>query len=82
MEGLDFLELQAQKKCRIDTAGKTIFSAHWTQEELNRANKLKCKTFHKPYDFAALETWLNEQEKTIPKDRILTEFDDVMVRNN
>jgi CheY-like chemotaxis protein len=82
MQGLDFLELQAQEKCHIKTMGKAIFSAHWSQEELNRAQQLDCKIFHKPYDLAAVESWLDEQEKLIPKDRILTDCCDVMARNN
>lgn len=71
MQGLDFLEMQAAGDCRIATAGKAIFSAHWTKEELATAKQLNCKIFHKPYDLAELESWLDRQEQLIAKDRPL-----------
>jgi len=71
MQGLDFLELQATGECHIKTFGKAIFSAHWSQEELAKAEQLGCKSFQKPYDLAALRRWLDEQETLIPPDRIL-----------
>ena len=74
MHGLDFLGIQEAGDCRIGLAGKAIFSAHWSQEELTAAEKLNCKIFHKPYDLAELDCWLDSQEKLISKDRQLVNF--------
>ena len=82
MQGLDFLDLQATSECHLKTHCKAIFSANWTQEELDKAAQLGCKIFHKPYDLAALESWLDEQEKLIPKDRVLTDLCETMVKDH
>jgi len=82
MQGLDFLELMIQGKCKINPCAKAIFSALWTQEELDRAKQLNCKAFSKPYDLDMLSNWLNEQEKQIHQDRNLAEFENVMEQNN
>jgi CheY-like chemotaxis protein len=80
MQGLDFLELQRQGKCPITTARKAIFSAHWTAEELSRAEQLECQIFHKPYDLLTLSSWLDQQEKLILPERTLTPCCQIMSR--
>ena len=78
MQGLDFLELQSQGECQIKIYGKAIFSAHWTQEELKRAEQLNCEIFHKPYDLSKLSRWLDKQEQLIPADRELLDLDKII----
>ena len=80
MQGLDFLELQCQGDGKINIFSKAIFSAHWTLEELKRAQQLHCKIFHKPYDLNKLSHWLDEQEQKIPSGRKLIDLDKVMNR--
>lgn len=78
MTGLDFLELQQQSNCLLNINGIAIFSANWTPADLSRADRLGCKSFHKPYDFEKLAAWLDTQEKFIPPNRVLAKVEDVM----
>ncbi len=80
MQGIDLLEQQAQGKCHIKTTNKAIFSAHWSREERETAEQFNCKVFHKPYSLAALETWLDEQEKLVPTNRTLLDPCDLLTR--
>jgi CheY-like chemotaxis protein len=65
MNGLDFLKWQLDSECNLRPAAKAIFSGTWTEAELRKSERLGCRIFHKPYDFGAIEDWLDEQEMLI-----------------
>ena len=74
LAGVDFLELQAQGKCKIEVSRKAILSAYWTVEDLSRVEQLGCRSVSKPYDLKRLGSWLDSQEALISENRQLTEL--------
>ncbi|OEU72883.1 MAG: hypothetical protein BA864_14295 [Desulfuromonadales bacterium C00003093] len=64
MTGLEFLEMQRCKGCKIPDHHKAIISGSWTRGDLDKAAQLGCQVFHKPYAFNQIITWLEaSQEK-------------------
>lgn len=70
MTGLDFLERQIHSSNCFKQTRNAIFSGSWTAEELQKAEQLGCRVFHKPYTFEAVEGWLNEQEILILSSKV------------
>lgn len=67
--GLTFIENQRKKNCKCKHVA--LISAYWTDEDLAKAQTLKCKTFTKPFFFTELDKWLDQVEKTIDPGREL-----------
>ncbi len=67
--GLTFIENQRKKNCKCKHVA--LISAYWTDEDLAKAQTLKCKTFTKPFFFPELDKWLDHVEKTIDPGREL-----------
>ena len=63
MTGLEFLELQQCNGCKIPAHRKAIISGNWTIENLDKAAKIGCQTFHKPYGFDKITTWIEVSQK-------------------
>jgi len=78
MNGLDFLDLQQQGNCLLKIDCKVIISASWSAADLAKAEELGIKAFHKPYQFDQIGAWLDQQEKLIAADRILSDIDEVL----
>jgi CheY-like chemotaxis protein len=74
LSGLDFVLLQNQRGCKGVINNKAVLSAHWNDNELDSADQLGCKVFKKPYRVAEIDTWLDVQEKNIPKNRKLDDL--------
>ena len=59
-----------------------ILSANLSQDSLDRAKSFGCKTFDKPYDFELLSAWLDDQDKSLEKERRLSPLCSAMKKND
>jgi CheY-like chemotaxis protein len=69
--GLEFLEDRIQNGCKVKC--RAVMSGGWTDEGLDRAKRLGCQVFEKPFRFDELMRWLDECEKKIDPDRKLSD---------
>ena len=69
MTGLRFIENQRKKNCKCRYVA--MVSAHWTDDDLELAHQLGCKTFTKPLFFDDLDVWLDDVECSIDPGREL-----------
>ena len=69
MTGLRFIRNQRQKNCKCKYVA--MLSASWTEEALEAAQQLGCKTFTKPLFFDDLDAWLDDVEYGIDPKREL-----------
>ncbi|NIQ37016.1 MAG: response regulator [Proteobacteria bacterium] len=72
MTGLEFLENRRQNGCKVKN--RAVMSGRWSEEELDKARKLGCKIFEKPFSFADLGRWLEECEKRLDPKRKLSDL--------
>ncbi len=63
VSGLDLVEQQRTRHCRIDADNVAVMSAGWTPEDLDRAEELDCRVFHKPFALAEFRAWLDACDK-------------------
>jgi hypothetical protein len=49
-------------------------SADWTESDLQNAQKIGCKVFHKPFDLEELLEWLENCQKQIDQSRVLSDW--------
>jgi CheY-like chemotaxis protein len=69
MSGLRFIRNQRQKNCKCKYVA--LISSSWTEEDLELAQQLGCKTFTKPLLFDDLEEWLDSVEYSVDPQREL-----------
>ena len=74
MSGLELIARQIRGGCKGMVGNKAVLSGTWSQEELQKAQRLGCKVFYKPYRVEEIKVWLDAQEKFIPNDRRLVAF--------
>lgn len=74
MSGLELISRQIRGGCKGMVGNKAVLSGTWSQEELQKAQRLGCKVFDKPYRVEEIKVWLDAQEKFIPNDRRLVDF--------
>ena len=72
MTGIELLQRQAQRGCKIDTRNKAIMSAQFADEDERRIAGLDCSLFEKPFQLAVISNWINECEKRFDLSRPLT----------
>jgi hypothetical protein len=70
VKGLDFLENQLKKGCKIRRMA--LLSGTWTDSELQAAKRIGCKTFDKPFTLAEINDWLDQCEREVSSERKLT----------
>jgi CheY-like chemotaxis protein len=58
MTGLDFFSTREARGCKGVHQRLAIMSANFTQEDIDQAEKLKCKIFIKPFSLEAVELWI------------------------
>ncbi len=75
MTGIEFIESQSRRGCKGMVKNKAVLSGSLSLGEVERAERLGCKVFRKPYVLKEVSDWLDEQLKTIPDDRKLVIFD-------
>jgi CheY-like chemotaxis protein len=61
--GLEFIKNRLKLGCKIKF--RALMSADWTESDLQYAQKIGCKVFHKPFDLEELLEWLEQCKKQI-----------------
>ena len=74
MTGLEYVENQARYGCKAIVQNKAVLSGAWTEEELERAKRLGCQIFEKPFEIHEMIKWLDECEKRIDPNRRLADM--------
>ena len=72
MTGLELLENRKKSGCKVKH--RAVMSGRWRDDELDRARRLGCQIFEKPFRFADLFAWLGECEKNVDPDRKLSDL--------
>ena len=72
MKGLDFIEHQKSKGCKVSNLA--LMSGDLTEEVSERAGILGIKLFEKPFSVKELEEWVEAGEKNIPENRSLYDW--------
>ncbi|ABA88590.1 response regulator [Syntrophotalea carbinolica DSM 2380] len=75
MTGLELIDRQASGGCKKYVGNKAVLSGSLTEDERQKARRLGCKVFHKPYKLEEIAAWLDLQEMTISPDRKLAKID-------
>ena len=64
MTGLELLEIQHQRGCKLTSKNKALMTGNADSEMKDRAAELGCRVFLKPPEFLSIaSTWLQECEK-------------------
>jgi DNA-binding response OmpR family regulator len=72
VSGLQFVEGQIAKGCRVKNIA--FMSGAWSESDLKKAKELGCKVFFKPFTIQEINDWLDECEKNIEPDRVLSDW--------
>jgi CheY-like chemotaxis protein len=72
LTGVEFLEHQSMRGCRNKNVA--LMSAYWSESDRRRTTGLGCQVFQKPFSIAELTNWLDDCEKTIDPNRVLTSW--------
>jgi CheY-like chemotaxis protein len=65
MTGLELLEIQHQRGCKLTSRNKALITGSADPETTEKAASMGCRVFSKPPDFAELLKWLQECKKRI-----------------
>ena len=72
VSGLEFIENLREKGCKIKNIA--LVSGYWTEKEITRAKEIGCTVFHKPLKTEVLDEWLDNCEKNIDPQRVLSKL--------
>jgi two-component system response regulator AtoC len=72
VSGLQFVQDQNKKGCKITNIA--FMSGAWSESDLKYARELGCKIFSKPFTIEEINDWLDECEKYIKPDRLLSDW--------
>ena len=70
LTGVEFLEHQSRRGCRNKNVA--LMSGYWSASDRRRTTGLGCQVFQKPFSISELTSWLDDSEKTIDPNRVLT----------
>lgn len=70
--GLKFLDGQVKKGCKVKNMA--LMSGSWSAPELELAERIGCRIFHKPFTVEELQAWLDECERRIAPYRRLSDW--------
>lgn len=70
--GIDFIRNRIKNGCKIKF--RALMSADWNEFDLQRAEKIGCRVFHKPFDMEELISWLDSCRKKIDRRWILSDW--------
>lgn len=70
--GLEFVDKLLKGGCKIKNIA--LMSGYWSDTDIQRAKELGCKTFEKPFPIKKMEEWLDECEKKIDPNRVLSDW--------
>jgi DNA-binding response OmpR family regulator len=65
VNGVELLEFQARKGCKLDTRNKSVISGYMDDRNRQRVSELGCNFFQKPFTLYALSEWLSACENRI-----------------
>lgn len=65
MNGIELLQYQSERNCKIDIRNKAIISANIGDENLKVIEKMGCSFMNKPFSLAKLSDWLDGCENRI-----------------
>src|SRR5512137_1901798 len=63
VNGVDLLELQKQRGCKLDIRNKSIMSGFIDDQNRQRVDAMGCNFIQKPFTLYALTEWLGQCEK-------------------
>jgi CheY-like chemotaxis protein len=66
--GIEFIRSRFNNGCKIKF--RALMSADWNETDLQQAEKIGCKVFHKPFDLKELIKWIDNCRKQIDNIRI------------
>jgi CheY-like chemotaxis protein len=72
VNGLEFVENLKEKGCKVKHIA--LISGYWTKKDVLRARKVDCTIFFKPIRPEMLNEWLDNCEKEINPQRVLSNF--------
>lgn len=75
VSGLELIETQRQRGCKIEPRNVAVMSGCWSDESLGRASRLGCRVFHKPFKVHEMGIWLDECEARCRCERALRALD-------
>jgi DNA-binding response OmpR family regulator len=64
VSGLDWVENQSRSSCQVPSDNKLILATHWTDDDLQRAERLGCHTLRKPFKTRDVVSWLQPRLKS------------------
>jgi len=67
--GIEFLKNRLKFGCKVKY--RALMSADWTEDDLQYAEEIDCKVFHKPFGLDELLDWLEYCRKQIDQNREL-----------
>ena len=62
MNGIDLLEVQSRKGCRLDIRSKAMISGFLDEEEELQVREMGCEVFRKPFNLSELSAWVKACE--------------------
>jgi CheY-like chemotaxis protein len=65
VNGVEILEYQARKGCKLDIRNKSVISGYIDDRNRQRVSQLGCNFLQKPFTLYALSEWLSACEKRI-----------------
>ena len=65
VNGLELLEFQARKGCKLDNRNKAVISGYIDDRSRQRVSELGCNFLQKPFTLYALSEWLGACEKRV-----------------
>ena len=72
VSGLEFVENLRKIGCKIKNIA--LVSGYWTEKDITRAKEIGCTVFHKPLKTEVLDEWLDNCEKNIDPQRVLSKL--------
>ena len=72
VSGLEFVENLRKKGCQIKDIA--MVSGYWTEKDISAAKEIGCTVFHKPLQPEELNAWLDNCEKKIDPQRVLSQI--------
>jgi CheY-like chemotaxis protein len=70
--GIEFFKSRLNNGCKIKF--RALMSAGWNETDLQQAEKIGCRVFHKPFDLEELIKWLDNCRKQIDNKRVLSDW--------
>lgn len=74
VSGLDLIQQQQDRGCKMDPRNVGVMSGSWGDEGLERARELRCRVFEKPFKIRELQAWLDGCEARCRTDSSLRDL--------